>query len=334
MNRIPYTARPSDRTLPRRALSCVVLGALCWTGRAAEPERPVLVACWEFEEGAGTIARDSAPGRPDASILGATWCEGKFGSALFFDGKGAHVKAPYVPLAQRSFTIEMFIKPYKLYGTVYTGPALFYQGVAATNALLHVIVSHRGKIRFDFYHNGTHTGRSGLAPDRWAHVALTYAAPSGERCVYVDGRLVGSGVAKSAYRGTRGDAHIGGNGLGTASFHGAIDEVRIHHGALSQAEVRERSCRHKDPARALAAVKAVTDAFPKYAAMLEQAQGDAALADEAAALLAEWQALTAAVAAARLPDCVWAAHSLLPRTEKLKGRFLLRSLFDREIPAE
>lgn len=334
MKHIPLTARPPGPILARRALFYVGVGALCCAGRAAEPERAVLVACWELDEGRGAVARDSAPGRSDARILGARWCEGKFGSALFFDGKGAHVKAPHIPLAERSFTIEMFINPYKLYGTVYTGPVLFYQGVAATNLLLQINVSRRGEIKVDFYHNGLRTTRTRLALDQWHHVALTYAATSRERCIYVDGKLVGRGIARAAYLGTRGDALIGGCGLGRASFHGAIDEVRIYHGVLNEAEVRERACRHKDPAQTLAAVTIVADAFPKYATVLEQALDDAAIAEEAVALLREWQALRATVAAARLPDCVSAAYSLVPRTEKLKGRFLLRSLFDRGTAGE
>ena len=50
-----------------------------------------LVAEWHFDEGSGTILRDSSGNGYDGTIYGATWVDGKSGKALSFDGKDDYV---------------------------------------------------------------------------------------------------------------------------------------------------------------------------------------------------------------------------------------------------
>ena len=45
-----------------------------------------LVAEWHFDEGAGSILKDSSGNGNDGVIYGATWVDGKYGEALSFDG--------------------------------------------------------------------------------------------------------------------------------------------------------------------------------------------------------------------------------------------------------
>ena len=52
-----------------------------------------LISHWKFDEGAGSIAYDSA-GTNDGTIYGATWATGQFGGALSFDGTDDCVDIP------------------------------------------------------------------------------------------------------------------------------------------------------------------------------------------------------------------------------------------------
>lgn len=47
-----------------------------------------LVAEWHFDEGSGNIVKDTSGNGNDGVIHGATWVDGKFGKALYFDGNG------------------------------------------------------------------------------------------------------------------------------------------------------------------------------------------------------------------------------------------------------
>jgi hypothetical protein len=69
--------------------SVILLTCLINTGRGAviSDLEPDLVALWHFDEGSGDITYDSV-GAQHGTISGATWIQGKYGSALHFDGSG------------------------------------------------------------------------------------------------------------------------------------------------------------------------------------------------------------------------------------------------------
>lgn len=72
---------------------------------------PNLVAHWTFDEGAGTIAYDSANGY-DGIIYGAQWTTGQLGSALWFDGIDDYVQLPQnnpVWLPMNDFTLSLWV---------------------------------------------------------------------------------------------------------------------------------------------------------------------------------------------------------------------------------
>ena len=53
-----------------------------------------LVAYWNFNEGSGTKLNDVSCNGHDGTIHGAAWVIGKYGTALFFDGKNDYVTIP------------------------------------------------------------------------------------------------------------------------------------------------------------------------------------------------------------------------------------------------
>ena len=70
-----------------------------------------LVAEWHFDEGSGSVLKDSSGNGNDGVIHGATWVDGKYGKALRFDGVDDKVKLPYsVITGLTDVTSEFWIK--------------------------------------------------------------------------------------------------------------------------------------------------------------------------------------------------------------------------------
>ncbi|MHC4160308.1 MAG: LamG domain-containing protein, partial [Planctomycetota bacterium] len=73
-----------------------------------------LISFWEFDEGSGATAYDSA-GDNDGTVYGATWTTGKFDGALSFDGTDDYVNVSHSnglnPGTWWSFTVCGWIKP-------------------------------------------------------------------------------------------------------------------------------------------------------------------------------------------------------------------------------
>jgi hypothetical protein len=78
------------------------------------PPPPQPVAHWNFDEGEGTSAGDSA-GDNDGTVHGAKWTKGKFGMALSFDGVDDYVEVADDPslrfMRSSSFTISAWVMP-------------------------------------------------------------------------------------------------------------------------------------------------------------------------------------------------------------------------------
>jgi hypothetical protein len=92
----------SKRRLLVAAVLCVVLVAglaILWHGgHVAEAAvlypHPGLVGWWRFDEGNGSVAKDSSGFGNDGTVYGATWVDGKYGKALSFDGTNDYVEVP------------------------------------------------------------------------------------------------------------------------------------------------------------------------------------------------------------------------------------------------
>ena len=71
-----------------------------------------LVGGWHFDEGSGSVAKDSSGNGNDGTIHGATWVDGKFGKALSFDGEDDYVSVT-TPLTnvENTFTMELWVYP-------------------------------------------------------------------------------------------------------------------------------------------------------------------------------------------------------------------------------
>ncbi|HID06495.1 MAG TPA: hypothetical protein EYP10_05035, partial [Armatimonadetes bacterium] len=78
-----------------------------------EMKPPGLIAWWRFDEGKGTLVRDSSSPPPcDGQVNGARWVQGKIGMALEFDGKATFVRVPVTSEFHNlmEFTVTAWIK--------------------------------------------------------------------------------------------------------------------------------------------------------------------------------------------------------------------------------
>ena len=81
------------RVLVIKLMVCACLAAGFPLLSAAEVSVDDAIGIWLFDEGRGTVAKDSSPNGNDGELIaGPKWVEGKFGGALEFDGSGTSVE--------------------------------------------------------------------------------------------------------------------------------------------------------------------------------------------------------------------------------------------------
>jgi hypothetical protein len=167
----------------------------------------------------------------------ADFVEGKHGEALEFS-EGGEVKAPYVPLNQRSFSICMWVKPELAGGTE---QCVFTQMQAnATNTSLHFRIYTHGTIRMGFYSNDLDVAGM-LTAGEWSHICFWLDVEGKSRRIYVDGEQVAEDAGKAGieYLGASGNTMIGSWSTSGQKFNGTIDEVQVWDRALTETEIQQ-----------------------------------------------------------------------------------------------
>jgi hypothetical protein len=227
----------------RLAVAVVATGLLAasWlTPRAgAELDRDTIVGMWLFEENAGGAAEDGS-GMGHDGILegGAAWTDGKYGTALDFNGGGyveledSAVDLPFG--AAEPFTITAWVNP-RAGGTVvgkFNGGVVgaYILSVAANGS----VTFHREVAPWSLQGSGDVD-----AGEFW-HVAATY--DGGEMKIYVDGEEVAAQDRGAQNTDTATPVLIGARFTGGAPaefYDGVIDEVGLFNIALSEDDVQE-----------------------------------------------------------------------------------------------
>jgi hypothetical protein len=209
-----------------------------------------LIGHWAFDEGSGTVARDSSGKGHDGTVLGdPQWVAGMIGSgALSFDGTDGLVEAGHdasLSLAD-ALTITAWVSAHDL-NTYYFILCKQPSGTARDN--------YPGNYEFrteansgalQFGHQETegeqytfYTSDSSIAAEQWHHVAVTFT--KGELVeFYIDGVAAGSS-AQSTNFGVLNDepVRIGGRKDGYSFFNGLLDDVRLYDRALSATQIQK-----------------------------------------------------------------------------------------------
>jgi hypothetical protein len=197
-----------------------------------------LVAAYSFSEGRGTTIADKSGNGNTGTISGATWAQGKYGSALSFNGVNAIVAVKASPSLNVStgMTLEAWINPnanQSGWRTILQREVDAYF-LNASNSGGPLLPSGGGTF------NGNVSYVSGPTANpinTWTHVALTY--DGAVQRLYVNGIQVSSKAVSGAIQTNSSPLRIGGNSPYGEYFNGRIDEIRIYDRALSAAEIQK-----------------------------------------------------------------------------------------------
>ncbi|MHC4658422.1 MAG: S8 family serine peptidase [Planctomycetota bacterium] len=199
---------------------------------------------WEFEEGEGSVAYDSA-GNNHGTLMGdACWAAGKIGScALEFDGAGDGVylepsggEDSPLNIHNADLTISAWVMIRGSGGTVVARSKPYYityrLGTGATTAFINTYKQGPG-------HWVLSTDEI-LGEDTWYHIVGVFDRTEDTGRVYVDSIMQAEGSMTIDPLSNDAITKIGcRNDTSDVPFNGVIDDVRIYDRVLSDEEVRE-----------------------------------------------------------------------------------------------
>lgn len=157
---------------------------------------------------------------------------------LSLDGDGDYVELPFIPLNDRSFTIEMWIQSNLSTSQEMILSQTHQAGVM--NKGLHLRINKDGSIRMGFWGNDLDTNAGVINIGRWYHLAFCfdYLTEPYSRKIYVNGEQKASDTPEFAYQGTSGKTIFGAWEVADQFFYGAIDEVRIWNVVRTQEQIQ------------------------------------------------------------------------------------------------
>jgi glucose/arabinose dehydrogenase/chitodextrinase len=203
-----------------------------FTGQPPPPPTAGLVAAYSFNEGSGTTVTDASGSGNTGTVASGTWTsQGKFGSALTFNGSSTRVTVPNASsLNLTNMTLEAWVYPTASGGwrdVIYREPNDNYYlesssdtGAPATGGVFSPALY----------------GTSALPLNTWSHLAATYDRQTVR--LYVNGTQVASRPQTDAMLTSTGPLTIGSDPTFGQYFAGRIDEVRVYNAALTQAQVQ------------------------------------------------------------------------------------------------
>ena len=184
-----------------------------------------------MNEESGTIVDYSGEGNNGTTYGGVTYgAEGKFNTALEFDGVDDYVEVPDSDSLDITdeITIETWIK-LKNTGKNYIVDKFHEWGLKVTDYKQTVTFFIADQSPVDFVTTET------ISLNTWTHIVASYDGTN--RRIYFNGVEVKSDTPSGSIGTSTGSLFIGNYGGGGFSFDGKIDEVRIYNRALSAEEI-------------------------------------------------------------------------------------------------
>lgn len=196
-----------------------------------------LVGYWAFDEAAGDKASDATGNGHNGQFEGAPkWVEGKFGSALEFDGATDYVAVTDHDSLdfEENLTIMAWFSPTDI---------LTSRRMMVKNDSIFVIFDFGNTNSADLLLKPNNTFAESTTTvwniGEWYHYAGTFDGKTMK--VYINGKLEGEAANDVPITPSDLDFWIGGDDYGRPSdfFPGIIDEVRIYEKALSEADIQK-----------------------------------------------------------------------------------------------
>jgi len=227
-------------------LTCLVLvlGIVLTSTASAE-----IVGWWRFDEGSGTIAKDSSRHKNDVFINSdPQWVTGYFMDGLEFDGSDDYldrgVYEPSLDIAGE-LTVTAWVKSgamlrdHKICGNITTGPngGGYMMGIYSNDMFELEVRSSAGTSAPP----NRPVGGTVLQMNTWYFLAATYSqiAEEGFIRTYVNGAFDRELITTIIMAPSSGTFKIGRNpsAPGSGQFKGVIDDVRVYNHVLSESEL-------------------------------------------------------------------------------------------------
>ncbi len=220
----------------RYILLCVTLTGfllMSQTTSALDVRDDNLLLYFSFDGEDEKTVKDLSSHGNDGTVSGSIdYEDGKVGKALKLSATG-EVRAPYIPINNKSFTVTMWVKP------TLTGEdqqCVFTQKHNNTsNQSLHYRIYTSGQVRMGFYGNDL-DAPGAVKANEWSHICFWCDADSNTRRIYINAESKAQDQNKPLFMGTSGDTIIG-SWDGNQRFNGSIDEVTLWDRALSEADI-------------------------------------------------------------------------------------------------
>jgi hypothetical protein len=195
-----------------------------------------LVGHWTFDEGAGTTAADSSGKKNNGTITNAQWVVGHVGGALKFSGN-TYVTVP--PTAWPSIDMQLTVAFWAFGDDALGNNWGFYAGDSA-GRLAGCHIPWGGAVIFDTTSGWERIQRVAAADEvrgQWHLWTFVKNADSGDKKIYLDGKLWHSGKGFTSPIADVTEFNIGGGSGGVSPYLGLIDDFRLYDRALSPGEV-------------------------------------------------------------------------------------------------
>lgn len=182
------------------------------------------VLLMHFNEKQDSVVTDSSDYGNDGVVYGAGWMEGKFGTALYFDGVDDYVK---IPNSESLYIGDEITIEFWLY--VKTKPTSGYYSAVSKKDSYAVWSWTNGPLLFStvFSAKNCASCMEGVSTGRWLYVACTHK--NGVSRFYLNGKLQ-KNVGLETFRRNTEDLFLGiasKDSKNNRFFHGLIDELRI-----------------------------------------------------------------------------------------------------------
>ena len=206
-----------------------------------------LTAYWKFDEGVGDVAYDSSGNGNHGTIYGASWTDGKFGKALFFDGDDlVQVEDSNALDGFNEISIEAWVKPLLGERGAIVSRWFYEYEIPINERVYELTVEPDGKVEFGLSSDGSNgiwlESSIRIKNNTWNHIA---AVSDGENMrIYINGIQDPNIIdAPETLHSSDNPLQIGAwnyspNQTDTY-FKGVMDEVKIYNRALTEKEIQD-----------------------------------------------------------------------------------------------
>ena len=202
-----------------------------------------MVAHWSCDQAGGSTLADSSGNGHDGAIDGATWIDGRFGSALHFDA-GNSVTVPSFPQATRSFSVALWFRaPVGDFDDSYL--AVIGNENPSTGGWEMSVRLNASDLAYRFGYPlggdaGTtyeHCQTDHVDLNRWVHLAAVVDADSMRLTLFKDSVLVGDSDLGGPIEPGNSDLLLGRWSTDGRVLVGDVDDIVVFNRALVAAEV-------------------------------------------------------------------------------------------------